>query len=237
MKYQYILLDIDSTLIDFKGSFDNAAREVLTLGQHPVTPESVEQYFQYNDAMWFGLGLHEIERQDIRANYHQLYWKYIHLANQQAKELMGLNAPLEDLIECFMDNLGRCAIPMPNAVKVCKKLAKTHTLCVATNGLKRIQPGKLKDFHPYLTHTFISEELGRIKPEKEYFDQILEELGCSASQCLMVGDSLANDIQGARVSGMDSCFYNPLKLDNTTNIRPTYEIHDFSELLEIVEIA
>ncbi len=234
MKYQYILLDIDSTLIDFKSSFDGAAKQVLALGKHPVTPDSIAEYFHYNDAMWFGLNLNQIEREDIRTNYHSLYINYLHQSNLYAQEKMNLQADIHDLVECFMDNLGSCAVPSPHALKVCEILSKTHTLCVATNGLMRIQPGKITQFRPYMTNTYISEAIGKIKPEKEYFDFILNHLACNPSQCLMVGDSLENDINGANLSGIDSCFYNPQKSTNSSAILPTYEIHDFYELLKIV---
>ena len=57
---------------------------------------------------------------------------------------------------------------------------------------------------------------------------------CQPEECLMIGDSLVNDIGGAGNSGIDSCYYNPGFLKKKAEIQPVYEIHDFVELLDIV---
>lgn len=46
----------------------------------------------------------------------------------------------------------------------------------------------------------------------------------------MVGDSLTSDIQGGINFGIDTCWYNPNKLENNSNISPKYEISTFEEL-------
>jgi putative hydrolase of the HAD superfamily len=51
----------------------------------------------------------------------------------------------------------------------------------------------------------------------------------------MVGDNLTSDIQGGINFGVDTCWYNPLGLKNTTNIKPTYEINNLMELKSILE--
>ena len=46
----------------------------------------------------------------------------------------------------------------------------------------------------------------------------------------MVGDSVKNDIQGARNAGIKSIWYNPEHVKNMTNIVPDYEITNLLEL-------
>ena len=243
MPYQHILLDIDNTLTDFPKSFAAAAKKVLTLGGHADDNESAAEYFRYNDESWFGFELDHIERADIRRDYHKLYNRYLYESTAKAKKEMNLLGSVEELQACFEKNLGALSVPSPLAMEVCRKLSENHTLSIATNGLSRVQPLKLTAFMPYISHVYVSEDVGRIKPEREYFEYILNDLGCEASDCIMVGDSLPNDIGGANGAGIASCYYNPAgktadydKPDRATGLdtTPKYMIKDFNELLRIL---
>lgn len=243
MPYHHILLDIDNTLTDFPKSFAAAAKKVLTLGGHVADDESAAEYFRYNDESWFGLGLDHIERADIRRDYHELYNRYLYESTAKAKKEMNLKGSVEELQDCFEKNLGALSVLSPHAVEVCRNLSKDHILSIATNGLSRVQPLKLTAFRPYISHVYVSEDVGRIKPEREYFEYILNDLGCDASDCIMVGDSLPNDIGGANGAGIASCYFNPGrniadydKLDSETGLdtTPKYMIKDFNELLRIL---
>ena len=235
MKYKYILLDIDGTLIDFDKSFKAAARKILEADNTPATDENIDMYYRINDDAWFGLDMENIHNPYIISNYHDLYRQYIINAAKESYRIMGLNSNPQTLADWYELQWAACSVTNTNTVSVCKELANTHTLCIATNGLTHIQRNKLTAFDSYLTHYFISEEINHIKPEKEYFIHILEKLGATPSECLMVGDSLHNDIGGANGVGIDSCYYNPLGKINNSAIIPTYEIRNFTELLEIVK--
>lgn len=235
MKYNYILLDIDGTLIDFDKSFMAAAQKILEADGTPATDENIQQYYQINDDTWFGLDMENIHNPYIISNYHALYRQYIIDAAKNSYKLMGLNSSPDLLAAWYEVQWAACSVTNPNTVTTCQKLSDTHTLCIATNGLSHIQLNKLTEFKKYLTHYFISEEINHIKPEKEYFFHILKALNAKPSECLMVGDSLHNDIGGANCVGIDSCYYNPLGKINNTDIIPTYEIRDFNELLKIVK--
>jgi putative hydrolase of the HAD superfamily len=50
----------------------------------------------------------------------------------------------------------------------------------------------------------------------------------------MVGDSLTADIQGGNNAGMDTVWYNPSNLINNSKAIPTYTIHSYQELLEML---
>lgn len=234
MTYPYILLDIDGTLINFMETYKAASAKVLKYGGHSVTDETIRQYYQFNDDVWLGMNLDNVYDPYICRNYHSMYMEYFRISNENARLAMGLKHSTAELSDYFIKELGECALPNTNAVDVCRHLAENHTLCIASNGLTDLQMSKLTDFHPYISHYFISEDMGCIKPEKAYFQIILDSLRCSPSDCLMVGDSLRNDIAGANNSGIISCHYNPMSFTNTSDIKPAYEIRDFSELLNIV---
>jgi len=60
------------------------------------------------------------------------------------------------------------------------------------------------------------------------------KLTTDPSRVLMIGDSLTSDIQGGNNFGIDTCWFNPTKKQNPTTIEPSYEIHSWNQLVEIV---
>ena len=50
--------------------------------------------------------------------------------------------------------------------------------------------------------TVSSAEFGYMKPDPRIFQEALERMEVSASRAVMVGDSLAHDVHGARQAGM-----------------------------------
>ena len=51
---------------------------------------------------------------------------------------------------------------------------------------------------------------------------------------LIIGDSLTSDIRGGKNADMDSLWFNPDGLENTTDIRPTYVVQTLEEIPRIV---
>lgn len=50
----------------------------------------------------------------------------------------------------------------------------------------------------------------------------------------MVGDSLSSDIAGGKAFGIDTCWYNALRLPLRPGLEPTYEIASLRELMTIL---
>jgi putative hydrolase of the HAD superfamily len=73
-----------------------------------------------------------------------------------------------------------------------------------------------------------------MKPEKEYFDHVLDKLGIEASQALMVGDSNRTDIVGATAAGIATC-----KLDRlgSTYVIEFCRLHRGRRVAEAVRLA
>lgn len=47
---------------------------------------------------------------------------------------------------------------------------------------------------------------------------------------LIIGDELEKDVLGGIKNGFDSCWFNIKCVDNSADIKPTYEINDLMEL-------
>jgi putative hydrolase of the HAD superfamily len=117
---------------------------------------------------------------------------------------------------------------IPHIEECLKKLSKKNTMCIASNAgfsdaalmteaLKRV--GAEKYFHYFFT----SKDLGAEKPDKLFFNSIIEKINVAPEQCIMIGDNYAKDISGAKAVGMKTIFFNE-KLT----------VSDFSDADEII---
>lgn len=59
---------------------------------------------------------------------------------------------------------------------------------------------------PYFDGMYLSSDYQCRKPDKRFYDALITDRGLDASACLMIGNDLTSDIQGAKNAGMDS-FY------------------------------
>ena len=109
---------------------------------------------------------------------------------------------------------------------------KGFMLCVLTNGLVALQKPRVMNslVGKYISHILVSEEVGAHKPNPLIFNTMLKRIGLNAGDVIMIGDSLQNDVQGAINAGIQSVWFNPSGIENTTGIQPSYEINNLLEL-------
>jgi putative hydrolase of the HAD superfamily len=89
----------------------------------------------------------------------------------------------------------------------------------------------------------ISCEVGYMKPHPRIFHAALERLGVEADECLMVGDNLRADVEGAKTLGMLAVWRRPPPgepVEETTDepetegpVQPDYTINQIAELLAL----
>ena len=121
-----------------------------------------------------------------------------------------------------------------DTLEVYKALAEEYKLVLSTNGIASIQKMRITDFLPFTHKTYISEEVGHIKPSQQYFQAIINDLGCEPEECLLIGDSITNDIIGAKEMNIDVCYYNIAQKAKRYVLIPDYEISSISELLGLL---
>lgn len=56
----------------------------------------------------------------------------------------------------------------------------------------------------HFEHLVYSYEVGTRKPDRKIFDHTAQLFGVEAEDCVMVGDSMSSDIEGALAAGMDA---------------------------------
>ena len=72
-----------------------------------------------------------------------------------------------------------------------------------TNALHWEQQIDAERLHELFPRRFLSHEMGKIKPDREAFEHLVEELGCPALDVLFLDDNEIN-VNGARSVGLDA---------------------------------
>lgn len=225
--YYCLLFDVDGTLLDFDASEDGALRETLAYFSLPDTEEAIETYHGINNALWAALEQGKI-RQDK-------------LVVQRFEKLLaefGVKGNPVKLNDYYLAQLSRRADVFPGAQEALEELAEVATLAVVSNGVERVQAGRLErsGLGRYFDGVFISGRVGATKPSRRIFDTALSALGIeNRKKVLMIGDSLKADIAGGASAGIDTCWCNFRGAALPEGApKPTYVIQGYEELLRIV---
>ena len=127
----------------------------------------------------------------------------------------------------------------PTPLEVVARAARKRTASISSpTRSKSVQRGRLgrSALAPLIEEAFISETAGAAKPSVEYFDYVFAHIdGITRENCLVIGDSLTSDIQGANNYGLACCWFNPKKAPKPESLRVDYEIRDLRELYGIVK--
>lgn len=81
----------------------------------------------------------------------------------------------------------------------------------------------------FIAGAISSSDHGYMKPHPSIFEAALNEIGVAASEAVMVGDSLAHDVSGARQLGMEAVL-----LDRSGETRP--QDHDVTVIASLTEL-
>lgn len=235
-EYKYLIFDIDDTLLDFYSAFTSAQEKVATFLEIECSDEFKIIDEKCGWRAWEESGLENTDTKDVQNNYHRYYYEYLQLHYKYLTEELGIIFDTDEIVQCYLNAIASSSVLNEQCtLAIYKELATDYSMVLATNGVVQTQKKRVSNFLPYTHKVYISEEMGVIKPTKEYFDYILRDLNCSPEQCLMIGDSIMNDIVGAKKSGMDVCFYNSKHKNVPDNIICDFEIYSLAELKGILQ--
>lgn len=226
MKYPYLLLDADNTLFDFDAGNRLAVTAVCRRFDIPDTEESFRLYEGCNNALWAAFDRGEVTKDFLVVQRFRDFFRKL-----------GIERDAAACNEVHLAVLSENTLLMPHALEVCRELHKTHKLYIVTNAVAAVQRSRLgkSALAPYIDGAFISEEAGASKPSREYFDYVFAHVeGLRRDNCLLIGDSLSSDMQGAANYGLPSCWYNPGRLPRPADLDITYTIDDLRQLPDIV---
>lgn len=228
--YQHLLFDLDHTLWDFKRSSTETLCELYrtyqlaTLGDFS-TEQFCDAFEEVNLQLWTLYNQGEYDQQRLRNERFGLVLSRLGIA----ADLVPAGLPEEYLRICPTK-----PHVMPYAMATLDYLRQHYQLHILTNGFTEVQAIKLKSagLTDYFAEVVASDTTGHRKPQRPIFDYILSQIEATPLQCLMIGDSLAADVVGAREAGIDQVFYNPEGVAHDEDI--TYEVSCLSELRTIL---
>jgi len=225
-KYEYLLFDIDNTLMDFTAGEKAALFQTMEEMGVAISEADYQKYLEVNRAAWARFETGELDSKAVQRVRFEDYAGHL---GRDTTQGIGMNAR-------YVENLGQQAILLPGAMETLQTLAQHYKLAVATNGLTLVQRARLQKsgFLPLLSGVFISQEMGVQKPNRSYYETIFAYYGDTAREkYLMIGDSLSADIAGGINAGIDTCWYRPFGAGEP-EIRPTYTVNGYDELLRLL---
>lgn len=227
MNYPYLLFDADDTLFDFQKASTRAFSIMCHSHEIPDTPESYRLYHEINQVLWTAFDRGEVTKDFVTLERYVRFLK-----------ALGLDRDPAQCNRDYLAALGQVVFPLPHAEEVCRALAaRGHRLYIVTNAVASVQRSRLRSctFGHLFADAFISEEAGASKPDKAYYAYVRSRLpAVTPENTLVIGDSLATDIQGANNAGLPCCWFNPTGAPRREGLRIDHEIADLRELLDIV---
>ncbi len=226
MKYRFLLLDADGTLLDFKKAEACGLEATFLRHRLPFHKEILSDYSRINQACWEEFEQGKIDKTTLLSErFRRLFEKY------------GIEADIEEVRKTYQYELSLGSYLLDHAYEVCKELAASYQLYIVTNGVASTQYRRLKDcgLAQLVDGIFISEEIGFQKPQKEFFTSVFEKIdGFEPDKALMIGDSLSADMEGGIRAGIDTCWYHPGEKPDPLPLPVTYTISDIRKLKEIL---
>lgn len=224
LKINAVLLDVGNVLVDETELYKMYQNQLLELLQDDGIVVSRDQMKECLQQFW----------QRGLSNYRAaILWQFVKPDIEKFRRLRKDLKPLLAFYEAWKPKL------IPGAKEAVASLSQKYRLALAGN-----QPTQIKrflqsqDILQYFEYDLVSEEMGVTKPDPLFFQIILDHLGVSPPEAVMVGDRVDNDIAPAkrlRLKTIRFLFW-PFSLQNvhTALEMPDWTIHELSELPKIL---
>ena len=226
MGYDIYLFDADDTLFDYDKAEESALIETFKQNDLNYSKQVRVQYRCINSGLWALFERQEIDKSELQTQ------RFLRLFQEIEAE-----CDVKSFSENYLIELGKGSHLINGAYDICKALHEQgKKIYIVTNGMSVSQKMRIEnsEINHFISDLFVSEDVGFQKPHKQYFDHVFLHVGkIDKRKVLIVGDSLTSDIQGGLNAGIDTCWFNPAKKENSIGVTPTYEITELSEVLNL----
>lgn len=207
MAYKHLFFDLDHTIWDFHTNQIITLKQLFDqykLGRYfRDFDDFFEQYMPVNLGLWHDYQYGRIPKRDVKVG--RFYQTFL----QAGLDDMNI---AEKFADDFVHDNSLQTNVIPHTFEVLDYLKrKKYHLYIITNGFKEAQHTKMErsGLTPYFEKTFISEDIGASKPHRRFFEHAIKSVNAKKEESLVIGDSLENDIKGAREFGLDHVYFNP----------------------------
>lgn len=210
-KIQWVWMDLDDTLIDFKANSRAALTKLYAYEElskwYPTVKEWVAAYEKVNKPLWRQYSAGEIPMEKLR-----LERFLVPLLSGGMEEGEALSRA-QRYDTYYLDLLAQEKLTLPYAHEIMRRLrAKGYRLGVLSNGFTEVQHRKIASagLTGLIDLVVLSDEIGFPKPDGRLFRYAMERAGSpDPERHLMVGDNLDTDVRGALSSGWSAICFNP----------------------------
>lgn len=222
-----IFLDLDDTILDFRGGEAHALSRALR--RNGIEPDTaiLERYHIINMRQWELLEEGKLTREQVLVSRFQILFGEMGIA-RSGKEVC-------DLYESYLAEEHGF---VPGAVELLEGLSARYDLYAASNGAAVVQRRRLADadIGRYFKGIFISEEMGADKPSTAFFERCFAAIPDFCGEtALIVGDSLTSDIRGGINAGIRTCWFNPTGKPRRPDIVPDCEASALGQIPALLE--
>lgn len=225
-----VFIDLDDTIFDFKACEKTALAQALTLYNIKFTDSDISTYSKINDDMWKMLEVGAISREELKHKRFDIFFSGLNVFDIDTNEFANT----------YMDRLGYTDSLIVGALDLLNDLSSKYRLYAVTNGYKKNQIGRIKcaKIGKFFKKIFISQEIGHVKPEFEFFDYCFSRVpNFSRDRSILIGDSLSSDIKGGNLAGIKTIWYNPhyAQIPIGCDVLPDFIVNDLNEVVKIVD--
>lgn len=200
MKFRTVFFDVDYCLLDTPASERRIIRELYAQQGQRVGDEVGDAYREINKQLWVYLDRGEITRERL----------YV-LRFERLFEIYPFFRPAQEVAPWFLAKLADAHDPQDGAEHLLARLSQAGVrIFTASNGIGQVMNGRVAaaGLSKYLTGRFAADDVGAMKPSRQYFDTIFKKSGeTDLSRTLMVGDNPVTDVNGAVDYGMTGALF------------------------------
>ena len=180
-----VIFDLDNTLIMWKKDYINALIDTMKCFDVKKDPAIIDDIIESLEKKY------EIISKKILLN--------------DINRICDLNLDMNFINKLF-ENQKKLAEIDDNLIEIIKYLSKKYELVVLSNYFKEIQIGRLKTakIYDYFTNVYGGDDV-KLKPNKESYLRAIYPN--KIEECIMIGDSLKYDIEGALKIGLKAILY------------------------------
>ena len=227
---KHVFFDLDHTLWDFEKNSESVIEQLLVTydveRQYGIASEAfIKKYKKINHKLWHLYSHKKITKEELRSTR---FTKTLDKLGAKNKEL-GLLLEKEYIARSpYQTNL------LEGTNEILDYLKPKFQLHILTNGFKEVQHIKLHEsgIKKHFNNIFISEEIGFQKPEKKIFELARTTANVEPHECVMIGDSFENDIQGALNAGWKAVYFSSRK--KRVKNKDLFQINNLLELKELL---
>ncbi|MGZ4917703.1 MAG: HAD family hydrolase [Halobacteriota archaeon] len=231
-----ILFDAYGTVLDV-GTYHRDITDYLTEQSHPLfgTTLSSDEFLLHWNEEFESAFRDVVEYCGEFKNLRDLFG----ISTKNVFRRYGIDLSARDVAafsQIYKTMLDDAVMIIPSVLSTLETLcANGYRLGMVSNGDTEELLTHLGNARDFFEEIVTSEELAVYKPHARIFHEALRRMSAQRETTAFVGDMITSDVLGAQAVGLTTIWYNRRQRPAKYGIVPDFEIHDMSEVLDILQ--